>query len=477
MRLVKAVSCVVSILFVAGCGSDEPKTPLFEAKPECMGESIVPLQGQNAMVISDLEIGELEDGFDLDHDGEPDNKLAAVGSLARSSIEDSFENFSIVIPLEFFDFQNPGVDECVKFAIYLGAYRLDLDKDGGETADDRGDCNDHDDKINKGAAEVPDNYKDDNCDGNADETIVTETTDAGTTMMVVKSTNTDDMDQDGVTIADGDCDDTNPMVKGPTMAEICGDGYDNDCDGNADYGLDENMVPVCNPYDGDADDKVALDPLGFNSDGTPKIAFTSGTVTMVDGKLVLEAGPSLFSVNIPVTDDLNLDLRISGATIIGDIVQTPTGWALVNARLGGVIDANTADKITGLDVPEIGLTETDTLLDATFANILGPILALPTLPDDFKCPEGVDCAGCRTPDIDVDQDGLEAFCDSNPLDETQNVDVCIDGNGEAVFDQPGMPCTEARDADGNLRFVDGISVEMNFNTVPTQLPATLPPLN
>jgi hypothetical protein len=417
------------------------------------------------MVISELEIGSVEDGFDLDLDGDPDNKLAAVGSLARSAIDDAFEQFDIIIPFEFFDFDEGGADECVKFAIYLGAYRLDNDGDGDETADDKGDCNDNVAAINKDAAEIPDNGIDENCDGLADETRVD---DGNGGVTVVPSTDTMDRDSDGVTVADGDCDDTNDTVA-RGMPEICGDGLDNDCDGNADFGLDDMQKPMCSPYD-DTPDMIAFDPLGFDSTGKPLIAFTSGEVTMVDGKLRLTAGPGVFSVNIPVTDDLNLDLRISGAKIEGDLVMGTAGWQIENGRLGGVIDANTADKITGLEVSEIGLNPEDTLLDAVFANILGPILALPSLPDNSEW------AGCRTPDIDVDQDGLEAFCDSDPLDEVSVVDVCIDGNGTVYRDEGGVNCTEAVDDKGQLRFVDGISVEINFNTVPTILPTSLPPL-
>lgn len=465
-RLVSVIWVSLAVVTVAACGSDPE--PLFEPREECVGDSITPLAGQHQQVISFLEIGDLEDGFDLDRDGEPDNKLAAVGSLASSAIDDSFEDFSIIIPIEFFDFATPGVDECVKFALYLGIYTLDEDGDDDKTADNRGDCNDHDENINKDVAEVADNFKDDNCDGNADEMIVVDASDAGVNETLVLSDDTMDRDEDGVTMADGDCDDTDDTVGG--VAEICGDGLDNDCDGNADY-------PDCNPYD-DTPDRLELDPLAFNSDGTPVIQFSAGTVAMgPTGVLDLEAGPSLFSVNIPVTDDLNLDLRITGATIEAEIVPDGNGgFSIDNGRLGGVIDANTADLVRGLEVEEIGLNPEDSLLDAIFANILGPILALPSLPDSHEY------AGCRLPDIDVDQDGLEAFCDSDPLDEKQTVDVCIDGNGSIVFDEVDAQgevtrnCTEVLDDSGKLRFVDGISVEINFETVPTILPEQLPPL-
>lgn len=460
---------LTSLGFVAGCGEEGgvPLPPLFEPKPECEGEAITPLSGQHQSVISFLEIGTLEDGFDLDGDGDPDNKLSSVGSLARSAIEDSFADKEILIPFEFFDFVTPGVDECVKFAMYLGVYKLDEDTDGEDTATEGGDCNDHDDQIGPDMAEIAGNGIDDNCNGLADETVIEG--DGGT--MVIPSDDTSDADGDGVTIADGDCDDTRDSVK-PGLFETCGNGLDNDCDGVADFGLDENGDAACDPYDG-SPDYLALDPLGFDDQGNPVIAFTSGTVTDNGGTLQLEAGPSLFSVQIPVTGDLSLDLRITGATIVGDVVMTPAGWAIVNGRLGGVIDAATADQIRGLDVEQIGLKPEDSLLDAIFANLLGPLLGLPKLPSDHEY------SNCRTPDIDVDRDGLEGFCDSTD-DDKQTVDLCIDGDGTVYRDEVDgagnvtKHCSELTDEEGKLLFVDGISIEINFDTTPAVLPSTLP---
>ncbi len=443
-------------LAAAACGDDAGTTlpPLFEPKPECMGDAIVPFAGVQQQVISFLEIGATEDGFDLDGDGDTDNKLAGVGALASGAIADSFKNYELLIPVEMFDFPAQAVDTCVKFALYLGSYKADADTDGEDTTVEGGDCNDHDAAIKPGHAEVAGNFKDDDCDGKADEISDAE-----------PSTDTMDRDHDGVTMAAGDCDNTKDMIKGGAFAEICGDAYDNDCDGVADRNTDGTE---CNPYDA-TPDKITVDPLSF-MDGKPVVQFTSGEVKTVDGKLHLTAGPSLFAVSIPVSDGIVLTLKITGTTIEADVVDAGGRMTLENGRLGGVIDAHTADTIRGLEVEQIGLRPEDSLLDAIFSGPVGIILALPSLPP------GTPHEDCRTPDIDVDRDGLEAFCDTN-LDgdaNTKVIDLCIDGDGTEVKDEivggvVTKNCTEATLPDGKLRFVDGISVELNFKTAPADL--------
>lgn len=457
-------------LAACGGGSDSGSKNLFPEKPECQGDPVAPLMGDQTLVISDIAIGAKADGLDLDGDGEPDNALYGIGDFAKDPIAQSFASYDIVAPVEMFDFPQAAADDCVKFAVYLGAYKMDNDGDGGQTANDSGDCNDGDPDIHKGAAEVAGNFVDDDCDGLADET---DQPDGNGGTMTVPSDDTMDRDQDGVTIADGDCDDNDATIHVGAV-EVCGDGRDNDCDGNADWGVDGDESPACTPYDPDTPDALALDAQGFNDDGSPVIAFRSGTVTQDGGDLVLDAGPSLFSINFPIADGVNLDMRITGATIHADVVDSAGGVTLKNGQLGGVLDANTIDKVRGLTVEQINLTPDQSLLDAIFANVLGVLLALPR---PQVAPE---LGACMTPDIDVDGDGLEMFCDTHPEDMDNTVDACVDGDGTVVHDEVDaggnvtVNCTEAVDDQGNLRFVDGVSVELNFDTVPALLPGPLP---
>jgi len=436
----------------AACGGDSSGgKELFTPKPECMGEAITPYAGTMPQVISALAIGSVQDGFDLDGDGKPDNKLSAVSSLAMSAISDSMKNYEIIIPMEYFDLPVVAADTCVKFAIYYGNYDKDLDGDGKRPGISGGDCDDTATGSGNypGATEIVGDGIDNDCDGLADEDAQN-----------VPSTNTDDADHDGQTIADGDCNDHDATIyKG--HPEICGDGKDNDCDGVADRSTDaQGNVTACSPFDTAHPVDIKLDPLSFVG-SAPAIAFTSGEI---NSSMTLTAGPSLFSVNIPVTSGITLDLKISGATIKGTI--NPDG-SITNGKLGGVIDAKTADTIRGLNVDQIGLTPDKSLLDAVFANLLGPLLALPKANAEVLKMFPT----CRTPDIDVDGDGLEAFCDSNPNDDNKAVDTCIDGDGTVVHDTMGsdgtvIHCAQALDKNGKPRFVDGISVELNFSTTP-----------
>src|SRR5450432_1090847 len=135
-----ALSVVVG---TAACvGGDGGGKQLFTPKPECVGDPVTAYAGTFPQVINTLTIGGVQDGFDLDGDGKPDNKLSAVGSLAMSAISDSLKNYEIIIPIEYFDMPTVAPDTCVKFAIYYGDYDTDKDGDGKRPGISGGDCDD-----------------------------------------------------------------------------------------------------------------------------------------------------------------------------------------------------------------------------------------------------------------------------------------------------------------------------------------------
>jgi hypothetical protein len=442
------------VVALAACGGSPGKHELFPPEPECTGAPIVALRGMFPQVMATIAIGGPNDGFDLDGDGKPDNRLSHVSSLAQGSLDKALAADSILVPIELFDATGAMPDACVKLATYRGAYTHDDDGDGATSYVHGGDCNDHDPAIHPGAPEIVGNFKDDNCDGRADEDA-----------HGMASTDAMDRDHDGYTIAQGDCDDTNPMVH-PGMPEICGDGLDNDCDGMADRSEDASgHVTACSPFDAGKPVMMPIAPDSLDPTGAPLTTFTDGSISSA---LELAAGPSQFRLEIPFSGTTPLDLVITGAQLDGTLAMTATGMTISHGRLGGVIDVRTADNVRGLTVKEIGLTPDASLLDAVFANILGPLLELPDSPHAKQYPM------CLTPDIDVDGDGLESFCDSRAgqPDDPKKVDVCIDGDGTVVhstFDAAGAlvtSCAQAIDAHGKPRFVDGISLVLDFTTVP-----------
>ena len=92
----------------------------------------------------------------------------------------------------------------------------DVDGDGYSLLD--GDCHDSDPTVHPGATEIVDNYRDEDCNTNADPIYDEE-----------------DHDGDGTSILWGDCDDTDPQ-RYPGATELP-NGTDDDCDGETDEGV------------------------------------------------------------------------------------------------------------------------------------------------------------------------------------------------------------------------------------------------
>jgi hypothetical protein len=173
---------------------------------------------------------------DVDGDGN-DDLVASVpragdGPLPKAFFGDGNGNFteapfdSLALAanasmLAFADLDGDG-DEDVFATPYVYP-----DQDGDAHTVQAGDCDDLDPAVHPGATEAVDG-KDDDCNGVADD---------GTS----GATDMSDADGDGVTVADGDCDDTNPDVH-PAFGGVLAaaerlNAVDDDCNGLADDGI------------------------------------------------------------------------------------------------------------------------------------------------------------------------------------------------------------------------------------------------
>ncbi|HEX8953794.1 MAG TPA: putative metal-binding motif-containing protein [Polyangia bacterium] len=450
---------IVSAIVVAGLGCGSKKDP-FKPVPECMGPSVVPFMGSRTMVVASLAIADADEGFDLNLDGKPDNKLSPLGALANDSIKMSFtQKHDIVLPIEMFGYEGSD-NACTKFVYYVGKFNKDRDADGKDTnwAPGSGDCDDTDPNIHPGATQSLTSRVDEDCDGIADNaTPGSRPTDASDMM---------DLDGDGFSPAQGDCDDradaahlAMAKLRHPGAMDICDDGIDQDCDGIPDND------PSCDPFKNN-DVTVGVQAVSFDAAMNPLISFKDGSVKMG----VLNAGPDKFQLNVPFQKGITLNLDLTGARVQMDLMDAggltsvpaigPDGKA--GGRLGGVLSAVTLSQIKGISAG--GVIKADqSLLDAVFVGAVGTVLGLDQDKDQHYLP-----------DIDVDGDGLESFWQTNPTPAggSPHVDTCKDGDGTIIM---GTDCPMAKDAKGNYRFVDGLSAALKFTAVPAKLdPNVLP---
>jgi len=179
----------------------------------------------------------------------------------------------------------------------------------------------------------------------------------------------------------------------------------------------------------------------------------------LDGPGYLEVTfPFLLPVFFPGGDPFE---RIEGFAFPISVTQvsgalTPSGDGFAMLHVTGVLQPFRLGQLEAPVSDALGTGSGDSELDAVFANVLGRSVL-------FLQPAG---SGCLFAEVDVDGDGLEAFCDSR-ADAVFRVDTCIDGNGVALRDGDNgvADCSQAL-RHGRPRFVDGITAQVVISARP-----------
>ncbi|HZS39166.1 MAG TPA: putative metal-binding motif-containing protein [Polyangia bacterium] len=445
---------LVGATFALGCNT---KADPFKPVPECKGPTVVPFMGDRQMVVSALAIADANEGFDLDKNGTIDNKLSALGALANTQITATFmKAHSIVIPIELWGYMGETNDACTKLAFYVGKFNKDRDGDGKDTTWDlsgmfpAGDCLDTDPNVRPNTDETgarASNRLDDDCDGFADNATKGQKPSGALADM--------DLDGDGYSLSMGDCDDRNDATnlalaksRHPGAKDICDDGIDQDCDGIPDND------PSCDPFKMN-DVKVQVTQMSFDPSNNPLITFKDGFVTNNQ----FTAGPDLFNFSAPF-QNININLLLSGAHLQMDLADNTSQKLTTasNGLLGGVIEAVTMGQITGISAGTF-IKPDQSLLDAIMLGGIAGVLGLDVDKDNHPLV-----------DIDVDGDGIETFWQATPTPGmSAHVDTCKDGDGTIITSTPTAPCVLAKDAKGNYRFVDGLSIALKFSAVPAKI--------
>ena len=242
--------------------------------------------------------------------------------------------------------------------IFIHCSKSDVDEDGFTV--EQGDCDDNDNTVFPGAAEICGNGVDEDCNG----------TDLSCADV--------DMDNDGVTPNGGDCDDTNPNVN-PTGIEICGNGIDEDCNG-AD--LDCNDVDDDNDgfteNQGDCDDMNAdinpngLDLCGDNMDqDCDGFAITCGLFPgeRVDHYILLDDLGTHLSKADPNEQVLSFTDALDEETFLHGVRLDNTGVIFLLVTSNEQISVEDTPVILAVDTPYEEETELGIKLGSSLAAV------------------------------------------------------------------------------------------------------------
>ncbi len=155
-----------------------------------------------------------------------------------------------------------------------------------------GDCNDGDATVHPGATEICGDGIDNNCDGQIDEgcsasfTYYSDFDGDGYGKTNSPFTTTDPTPPAGYAKLDGDCNDGDATVH-PGATEICGDGIDNNCDGQIDEGCSVSFTYY---FDGDGDGYGKTNSPFTSPDPTPPVGYAKLGGDCNDGDATVHPG-------------------------------------------------------------------------------------------------------------------------------------------------------------------------------------------
>jgi hypothetical protein len=411
--------------------------------------------------------GEAEDG---DPTNDCNDAVAAINPAAAEIAGDEVDQNCDSNELCFVDADNDGW----RLTTTVFSSNLSCNQSGeAEDGEPTNECDDTDPLINGGAAEIPGDEVDQNCD--TDELCYVDWDNDGWRLTTTVTSNnlscTDN--HEGVT-GDfvGDCDDTDPLINGGA-GEIAGDEVDGDCDGtelcyvdadNDGYRLETTIVSS-NISCAQSGEALATDPTGDCDDSDPG-DYDGAPETPGNGDDESCDGTEICYVNADNDSHRLTSTLVSSDTDCDDLGEAlssvptldcddsdPNDYPGAFETVGNGDDENCDGQETCYvngDGDGYRLNTTLTSLDPDCSDAGEALSSLPTLdcddsdPNDYpSAPETVgngddeNCDGQETCYVNVDGDGYRLTSTVLSLDPD-----CADA-GEALSSLPTLDCDDS----------------------------------